>query len=1050
VSHNDINPGYRTDHSLVTIQFDLNNMERGRGYWKFNNSFLRDKDYIKLVKKTISEVVTMYAATPYRISNLNSIHPRDIHFTINDQLFFEMILLEIRAKTISYGAHKKKEAAKLERELENDINRLFLQVSQGEQNLSHQLNAKQNDLANMRKDKMEGVFIRTKSRWFEQGEKPSKYFLNMEKRNYVNKTMTKVVSSDGNDILLEARSFYKNLYSEHEIDKNIDISTFFANSDTPVLSNDQRESLEGPITYKELLEALKSSKNGKSPGSDGFGFEFYKFFFNDISWYLLRSLNHAYTCGKLSPTQSLDIITLLPKGDKPRQFLKNWRPISLLNVSYKLASACIANRIKPHLPDIIHENQKGFVSGRYIGENIRLMYDLMNYTENNNIPGLFLMIDFEKAFDTVSHHFLFKVLDNFNFGPSIKQWIKTFYNNATASVLVNGFLSESFKVERGCRQGDGLSPYLFVLCVEVLGKMIRSNNIIKGIKIDNVEFCLSQYADDTALILDGTDTSMNETFNVLDLFEKISGLKVNVEKTLASWVGSKKGSRDKICDHIKVKWVEHQDSFRALGVDFSVSLESMIDINYNKVMTSIKTLIHHWSRRNLTVLGRVTVAKSLLLSKITFLVLTIPDPSQDFIKELNRIINAFIWKGVDKVTRNQMMQDYDKGGVRMVDIQSYIQALKSTWIRRLILKNGAEWVFLFCKITKIKRISNIEGGSIEIINDMLNSNNPNQFWKDVFNAWAKVTDCHQPINYEQVQRSLLWYNENIKVGKKTLYYYHWVKNGVDFVNDLLDNNGNFLTLEAFRNKFNVRTNFLEYGGLVRAIKRSFSDIMDNPGANLLRPYRPFHYRMLLKDLKGSRRIYDILVSSKVITRKYVVKWELKLGKVYTHHTWSIIFNSPFISTTCTKYRWFQFRLIHRILGTNSFLLKIGKTNSGMCSFCYNAEETLIHLFCDCNISLNFWIDFQKWLKERVKVDITLDNDTLLFGTLKGNKILDLILILCRYHIYKMKMCTKVPSLKVFQIEVKNYYLLEKYIYTCNNDIGKFYKKWSIFNALFND
>lgn len=351
----------------------------------------------------------------------------------------------------------------------------------------------------------------------------------------------------------------------------------------------------------------------------------------------------------------------MPKGDKPRQFLKNWRPISLLNISYKLAYGCVAERLKTCLPTVIHENQKGFLEGRYIGENIRLMYDLLNYTESNKIPGMFLLIDFEKAFDSVSHDFILNILEKFNFGPSIQKWFQTFYSGAKASVLVNGFLSESFKIGRGCRQGDGLSPYLFLLCAEIMGTMIRSDKNLRGIILDGKEYRLSQYADDTVLFLDGSKHSFDRAFKILNEFASISGLKVNIDKTNAVWIGGNKGRQKGLGDHINVNWAGPQDSFRVLGIDFSTNLDTMVTMNYNRVLDSTRSLIDQWSKRNLTVLGRVTIVKSLILSKFTFLILSLPNPPPHFIKNLNTMLYKFIWKGGDRVARNQMIQDYSHG-----------------------------------------------------------------------------------------------------------------------------------------------------------------------------------------------------------------------------------------------------------------------------------------------------------------------------------------------------------------------------------------------------
>ena len=223
----------------------------------------------------------------------------------------------------------------------------------------------------------------------------------------------------------------------------------------------------------------------------------------------------GYERGELSITQQQGVISILPKPNKPREYLKNWRPISLLNVSYKILSSCIASRLKSVLHHLIHEDQKGFLSGRFIGENTRLTYDILQACKSNNIPGMILIIDFEKAFDSISWKFINKVLDFFNFGENLKKWINILNKNVNLCVIQNGIFSPFFYIGRGCRQGDPVSPYIFNLCVEILALLIRYNTNIKGIFIKQREYCLLQYADDTAIFLNGSEKSLKSALDLL-------------------------------------------------------------------------------------------------------------------------------------------------------------------------------------------------------------------------------------------------------------------------------------------------------------------------------------------------------------------------------------------------------------------------------------------------------------------------------------------------------------------------------------------------------
>ena len=291
--------------------------------------------------------------------------------------------------------------------------------------------------------------------------------------------------------------------------------------------------VEKEITLDELSNIVKKSKNNKSPGPDGYSNEFYKVFWPTIKILLMKLLNSYRNKNIVNPAQLEGIITCIPKGGKVRNILKNWRPITLLNSVYKFFSGIIANRIKNILPTIKHTDQKGFVNGRFIGENSRLLYDIIDECNKKGTDGLIMSIDFEKAFDSISWLFISKSLKYFNFGKQTINWIKSLQIGSTSKILQNGNLSSQINLGRGCRQGDPVSPYLFVIAAEVMAEAIRENKQIKGITLHTQEHKTSLYADDTTLFLKPNENNIRMCMQILKEFERISGLRVNKEKTKA-------------------------------------------------------------------------------------------------------------------------------------------------------------------------------------------------------------------------------------------------------------------------------------------------------------------------------------------------------------------------------------------------------------------------------------------------------------------------------------------------------------------------------------
>ena len=208
--------------------------------------------------------------------------------------------------------------------------------------------------------------------------------------------------------------------------------------------------------------------------------------------------------------------------------MKNWRPITLLCVDYKIAAKAIANRLLQVLPSIIHTDQSCGVCGRNPVVNNRLLQDIVSDTNRPGLGGALLSLDQEKAFD---RSFLLRVLAAINFGPSFRTWILLFYTRISSSVLVNGESSEAFFVSRGVRQGCPLSPLLYVIMAETIASVIRNNPVIDGFSFPGHSCAkLCQYADDTSVFV-MSDAALLEVFSLFHRYELASGAKLNVTKS---------------------------------------------------------------------------------------------------------------------------------------------------------------------------------------------------------------------------------------------------------------------------------------------------------------------------------------------------------------------------------------------------------------------------------------------------------------------------------------------------------------------------------------
>lgn len=631
-SKTDVNSYYDSDHSPIYMEIQYKNSQKspGPGFWKFNNSLLDNEEFVTHLKFFLT-------------------HAKEKHRDTKDKrLYWEMIKMEIRDFCIRFS--KRRAKAKREREIDLlcKLKQLNERLDQNHQdtNLAVEVERVRIELQKISEHKTKGAIVRSRARWYEHGERNSKYFVNLEKRAYERKHIVKLKTKENvyleepNKILCQMENFYKTLYSSQISEDTFNASAphFLNCNNIKRLDSERQKICEGLITEEECLSALKQFSKNKTPGSDGLTAEFYLCFWDYVAIPLKDCLNDAYQCGEMSISQKRGVISLLPKKNKDTLLLKNWRLITLLNIDYKIATKCMAKRLEKILPMLINRDQTGYVKNRFIGENIRLISDVIESYEEKNLPGMLLFIDFEKAFDSLEWNFLFKVLEVMNFGPMFRKWIHTFYSNITSCVMNNGHASDFFQLYRGVRQGCPLSGLLFVLAIEVLAQSIRENENINGLKINDTELKLSMYADDlTAFIKD--ERSASQLFSLLNDFGTCSGLKINCSKTEGMWLGSLKCHLGKRAP-FNIAWPEQY--VVALGVAFAYDSTTSHKINFEEKLVTLKNILNQWTTRNLTLIGRICIVKTLAISKLVYNTSVLKAPP-NFAEKVNDICFKFIW-----------------------------------------------------------------------------------------------------------------------------------------------------------------------------------------------------------------------------------------------------------------------------------------------------------------------------------------------------------------------------------------------------------------------
>ena len=376
---------------------------------------------------------------------------------------------------------------------------------------------------------------------------------------------------------------------------------------------------------------------------------------------------------------------------------------------------------------------------------------------------------------------------------------------------------------------------------------------ITGINVGTHSFKITQFADDTTLFLDGNRCSFQAALNVLETFGTFSGLKINSEKTKVIWIGCKKHCKDKLKVQAKLTWGEKR--FTLLGLEFSTNLDKMLELNYKNAIQKTKKILSTWKPQNLTPIGRITIVKTFAIPKFNHLFASLPAP-KNIMEELNKMLFDYFWAGKpDKVKRSIISQNYECGGLKMLDVLKFEKAMKLNWIKHIVEQQNSAWFKLLS--TRIKTLNYLVILGDDWVKQLMKTANP--FLNVVFENWIIFCKRQKVSCNQDILHTSLWFNSQIS--KTQMFFSDWFQKGISTIGDIVNSEGIVFEIGSLSKIFNFKPNTLNYY-TVKSLVTKFIKRNKN-GNNFFntRPYISFHVTILFEPKCKSKSFYQSMINA---------------------------------------------------------------------------------------------------------------------------------------------------------------------------------------------
>ena len=891
-----------TDHRAVIIEIK-GEREIGPGLWKLNNLLLEDSKLIDIMRTNIGEIIH---------SNTSK--------NTEKQIVWEMLKQRCRTTARRFSS----EAADHTKAAKENIS-TCLEVALNQKNL-HEVKKLKEQLMQFEREKAIKTMFRANCEYIEHDEKCTRYFFRRIKSNFLTSNIGKLDTPNGTiisrkEIAAELDAFYKDLYST----KMHNTGDWFNDTSRKIEVDKRASTYDTPFNTNEYFRALRQMSNNKAPGDDGLSVKFYKTFWNDLKQSFTECMNENLRKQEMTSSQKRSIIKLIEKKNKDRALIKNWRPISLINVDSKILSKAIANRLCLYLDRLIGGEQKAFVKGRLMNDNVANILTATDYMLKHNIKGGMLSVDFQKAFDSVEHASVWKALKAKGFSNFLIDATRTLYAKANSKVINFGFTGSEIKIERSCRQGDCVSPYLFIIVLEFLLERLR--NRLQGIEIREEEkICVFAFADDLVCIVRNKE-ELIKVKDILNSFGQATGLKINAAKSYLLNLGI---TQSEVLEGFSVK---NEITVTGTTITNNRSQTGLQGDIWNKIKCS-RDLPQQWQHRKISILGRGLLVNSILYGRLN-LPMAFAKMEKKEESVLKRTVRECIWKKRARFKPEITEIPRDLGGIGVANPMKRNNYILLQWLRRY--DNSKE---IWAKQLKydLEKL-----GGFKALNVIAMKS---RYWNEMSTFNRNILSAMMDLNEWRLHEETIWGNENYIING--FLDSRLAKKGYIRVIDFVDDDGRIKEAREATNSYNLNlAESMEWAMVIKKLKAKFL-VLDTRETNLLDDSIRINNTVIplaectLKKLHSTREWSKFEHCSKLESE---LQCEIS-NYVGVKKIWEL--------TNVTRIRSFFCLFSRAVNYSNKMYAVFGCIDSSKCTWCTEPVQSRTHLFYDCETTRLLW------------------------------------------------------------------------------------------------